>query len=60
MLAAEPEDLNSIPRSHVVEGENRLPEAVLRPPHDGCGTHTHTHLPPTVNKCFEKKTERGC
>lgn len=54
MLTAEPEDLSSIPKSHVVDGENRLPEAVLRPPRGGCGTYIHTHLPPTINKCFEK------
>lgn len=28
-LAAEPEDLNLIPWPHTVEGENRIPQAVL-------------------------------
>lgn len=33
--ATEPEDLSFIPGTHMVEKENKLPRAVLSPPHLG-------------------------
>lgn len=35
VFAAKPEDLSSIPRTHIVKGENQLPQIVL--------IYTHTN-----------------
>lgn len=33
LAAAKPADWNSVPETHVFEGENQLPQFGLRPPH---------------------------
>jgi hypothetical protein len=42
VLAAKPDDLSSIPGTHVVEGKSRRPQVVLWPPQVHYGIHTHT------------------
>lgn len=49
VLAAMPEDLSSIPRTHVVERENQFPQADLQPPYEYCGTCVH-HSHKQINK----------
>lgn len=44
VLATRPLDLGSIPESHVIEGENRLPQAVIWPSHKHKGTHAPTQV----------------
>lgn len=40
--AAKSDELNSFPRTHVVEEENRLSQAFLKPSHVHKHAHTHT------------------
>lgn len=42
-LAVKADDLSSVPRTHMVKGENWLPQVDLRPPHM-CETHTYPRL----------------
>lgn len=42
VLAAKPHDVSSVPRTHMVKGENGLCQVELRPPHV-CTHTTHTH-----------------
>jgi hypothetical protein len=50
VLAAKPDDLSSIPREHVVEGRNQLPQVVpLTSTSVLWHTHTNTHAH-TINK----------
>lgn len=53
VLAAKPDNLSSIPRTHIVERERLLLLVVLWPPHMHCGhtpacvhtcAHTHSHI----------------
>lgn len=41
---AKPEDLNSVPKIHTMEAENRSSESVLGPPRAHRGMHTHVHV----------------
>lgn len=42
VLAIKPEDLCSIPKTHMLEGKNWLLWLLLWPPCTWCGTHVHT------------------
>lgn len=44
-LAAKPGDLSSIRRTLMVEGENRLPQTVLQPPHTDNATQSKDKKP---------------
>lgn len=47
VLAAKPDDLSSIPGSHMMEEESPQPRGTLQPPHTGLGTispYTYTHM----------------
>lgn len=52
-LTTKPDNWSSVPRTHTVDGENRLSEVVLRPPHAFCGIHACAHAH-TLNKCNRK------
>ena len=57
VLTTKPGNLSSIPRTHMVEGENRLLQVVLWSSHTYRSkltithTHTHTHTHTQINKC---------
>jgi hypothetical protein len=53
-LTAKFDHLRTIPGSHWVEVENRLPQVVLSPLHIFCGMHTHTHTCSEIFGFFEK------
>lgn len=44
-IAAKPDGLSSVPRTHVVEAENQPQQVVLHPPRAHSGNErTHTHI----------------
>lgn len=42
-LTVKADDLNSVPKTHIVKAENWLPQVDLWPPHV-CETHTYSRL----------------
>lgn len=44
VLASKPGDLSSIPKTHVMGGENQLTKVVLQPPHTFPGTCAPTYI----------------
>lgn len=59
-LAAKAEDLSSIPRTHMLEGEDQLQKVVLTSTRASWHAHMGTQICPLTSTCVHTHTNKMC